>query len=97
MNAAVSAEEKAAILAHYTAQAAMARAGAKKRGKTALVCLAGKFECEASYSTQGGAVFLDELCFDTVNWIDASEFLLPSAIRLIEADIEETLREYGND
>lgn len=91
----MNATSKAEALAHYTAQAAMARAGAKKRGRTALVCLAGKFECEASYSMQGGAVFLDELCFDTVNWVDASEFLLPSAIRLIESDIEETLREFG--
>ena len=87
----VTAMEKLALLAHYTKQAALA----KRRPRIALVSIAGQVECEASYSLQGGSVYLDEISFDTVNWCDATEWMLPSKIALIEADIEESIREAG--
>ena len=88
MNA-VTAAEKAAVLAYSIPRKTL------KSGHEATVCIAGKFECSARYSLQGGAVFLDALCFDSVHWCDPAEFLLVSAIRLIERGIEESIREAG--
>ena len=85
--------ERAATLAHYTREATIARAPKYKR--TAVVSIAGKFEADAAYSLQCGAVFLDAIKFDGVNWCDPAEFLLPSAIALIERDIQETIAEAG--
>ena len=96
MNA-FSTAERAATLAHYTQQAALAAPidARTKRDREALVSISGAFECKARFNVQQGSVYLTALCFDTVEWIDPVEWMLASKIRLIEADIEESIREAG--